>query len=129
MKSKHLIDTSILVDCQRGKPAALAFVAKANGAATSAICVMEFNRSVLVVAGKALTFAQMFPSITVLPFTKNDALLTAKALGKNALSKAALDAINNDAMIAATAINRGYVIASNNAGDFEKFTKKHVTIA
>ena len=121
MVEKYLLDTSVLVEYRNNNPAALALLNSAKHV-TSAIAVMEFNQ------GKSRPFSSIFPSMTVLPFTKAEAMIAAQKMvqiraiiEKQDSKKASKDRaaiLSLDTMIAATAINRKYSIVTTNPIDF-----------
>jgi predicted nucleic acid-binding protein len=124
MSANFLLDSCILIEYERGVPAAIDFCTS-NKHAVSTVSIMEFDQ------GYKELFVNVFKAAKVIPLDAESASLAAKKIvelkalktikGKPLYSKEHLVRISFDAMIAATARIHGLTVVTNNLKDFKLF--------
>lgn len=124
MNQTLLIDTCVLVEYERGNPAAIDLL-KSNKHAVSTVSIMEFDQ------GNKKPFSEVFKAAKVIDLDHASANYAGKIIaqlrqqktpkGKPLHSKETLVRLSFDAMIAATAIIHHLTIVTDNTKDFKLF--------
>ena len=125
-----LLDTNVISECRKPRPhgGVVAWIAAANDADLniSAVTFGEIQKGIertrMQDADKAATIErwtdQVADNYNVLPMTAEVFRLWAKLMHKQS------DTVNEDAMIAATAIVNKLTVVTRNVNDFERFGVK-----